>query len=260
MQRAPWLLSLALVALPVTAGCDLVTARESERAVWTKSYTLADGGRVEIDNVNGRIQVEAWDGNTVEVRAERIGKGATPEAAKRMLDRIEIREEVTPRQVRLETRVARTTGWLGSGTEVRYAVKVPAAAEVDVQTVNGGIEVSGVRGPVVAETTNGGVTARRIAGPIDASTTNGGVDVDVDQVAERGIELGCTNGGINLRLPRDSKATLSARITNGGIAADGLDLELTGETSRRRLEGRLNGGGPRIVLAGTNGGIRISPK
>jgi hypothetical protein len=84
--------------------------------------------------------------------------------------------------------------------------------------------------------------------------------VDVDEVAERGIELGCTNGGINLRLPRDSKATLEARITNGGIAADGLDLELTGQASRRRLEGRLNGGGPRIVLAGTNGGIRISPK
>jgi Toastrack DUF4097 len=260
MQRAPWLLSLALVALPVTAGCDLVTAQESARSEWKKSYTLADGGRVEIANVNGRIEIEAWDGNTVDVRAERIGKGTTPDAAKRMLDRIEIREEVTPARVRLETKVARATGWLGSGAEVRYVVKVPAGAEIDVETVNGGIEVSGVRGPVTAETTNGGVTARRIAGPIDASTTNGGVDVDVDEVAERGIELGCTNGGINLRLPRDSKATVSARITNGGIAADGLDLELTGQASRRRLEGRLNGGGPRIVLAGTNGGIRISPK
>jgi hypothetical protein len=249
MQRAPWLLSLALVALPVTAGCDLVTAQESARSEWKKSYTLADGGRVEIANVNGRIEIEAWDGNTVDVRAERIGKGTTPDAAKRMLDRIEIREEVTPARVRLETKVARATGWLGSGAEIRYVVKVPAGAEIDVETVNGGIEVSGVRGPVTAETTNGGVTARRIAGPIDASTTNGGVDVDVDEVAERGIELGCTNGGINLRLP-----------TNGGIAADGLDLELTGQASRRRLEGRLNGGGPRIVLAGTNGGIRISPK
>ena len=190
MQRAPWLLSLALVALPLTAGCDLVTAQESARSEWTKSYTLADNGRVEIDNVNGRIEVEAWDGNTVEVRAERIGKGTTPDAAKRMLDRIEILEQVTPAQVRLETKVARATGWLGGGAEVRYVVKVPAGAEIDVETVNGGIEVSGVRGPVTAETTNGGVTARRIAGPIDASTTNGGVDVDVDEVAERGIELG----------------------------------------------------------------------
>jgi hypothetical protein len=256
-RRAVVLLSSALVALPLTAGCDLVTAQESARSEWRKSYPLADGGRVEIDNVNGKIEVEAWDENTVDVRAERIGKGTTPDGAKRALERV---EAITPAQVRLETKVARATSWLGGGAEVRYVVKVPAGAEIDVETVNGGIDVSGVRGPVTAETTNGGVTARRIGGPIDASTTNGGVDVDVDEVAERGIELGCTNGGINLRLPRDSKATLDARITNGGISADGLDLELTGQASRRRLEGRLNGGGPRIVLAGTNGGIRISPK
>jgi Putative adhesin len=253
-------MSVTLLSLPLTAGCDLVSARESVRSEWKKSYTLSEGGRVEIDNVNGRIEVEAWDGDTVDVRAERIGKGSTPDAAKRMLDRIEIRERATPTEVRIQTSVARASGWLGGGAEVRYLVKVPAGAEIDVETVNGGIEVSGVRGKVTAETTNGGVTARRIAGPIEASTTNGGVDVDVDEIAERGIDLGCTNGGINLRLPRDSKATLSATITNGGISTDGLDVELTGQASRRRLEGRLNGGGPRIVLAGTNGGIRISPK
>jgi DUF4097 and DUF4098 domain-containing protein YvlB len=143
---------------------------------------------------------------------------------------------------------------------VRYEIKVPAGVAVKLETVNGGIDVTGVRARVEAETTNGGVTARRIAGPIEASTTNGGLDVDVDAVTDPGIDLECTNGGIKLRLPRDAKATLSARITNGGIDADELDIELAGEATRRRLEGRLNGGGPRIELEGTNGGIRISAK
>ena len=95
---------------------------------------------------------------------------------------------------------------------------------------------------------------------IEASTTNGGVDVDLSQVPEAGVKLECTNGGIRLRLPSSAKASISARITNGGIETSGLTLDSSGEQSRRRLDGRLNGGGPRIELEGTNGGIRISSR
>ena len=82
--------------------------------------------------------------------------------------------------------------------------------------------------------------------------------MELAQLSESGVKLGCTNGGIELRLPASSKATISARITNGGIDTSGLELETTGEKSRRRLDGRLNGGGARIDLEGTNGGIRIA--
>ena len=75
---------------------------------------------------------------------------------------------------------------------------------------------------------------------------------------EGGVKLGCTNGGIKLRLPRDAKATISASITNGGISAGDLPIETSGENSRRRLDGRLNGGGARIDIEGTNGGITLT--
>ena len=61
-----------------------------------------------------------------------------------------------------------------------------------------------------------------------------------------------------MRLPRDAKATISASITNGGISSSDLQIETTGENSRRRLEGRLNGGGGRIQIEGTNGGITLA--
>jgi hypothetical protein len=76
-------------------------------------------------------------------------------------------------------------------------------------------------------------------------------------VPEGGVKLACTNGGIKLSLPADARASVSARITNGGIVTDGLAFETRGSSSRRRLDGDLNGGGPRISLEGTNGGIRI---
>jgi hypothetical protein len=48
-------------------------------------------------------------------------------------------------------------------------------------------------------------------------------------------------------------------VSNGGVDARGLNLETT-ESTRRSLEARLNGGGPRIKLEGTNGGIRLSAR
>lgn len=254
----------AAIALPVllvmSTGCDLAMAdlRQKETAEWRKTYELQPGGHVEIGNINGKIDVQPAAGNTVEVVAIKSARAASSEAAREALGRIEIQESVSPADVRIQTRMQRGGALFNSGNlQVEYTVRVPAGANVKLVTVNGGIEITGLKGPVTAETTNGGIKARDISGPIDASTTNGGVDVDLVQLSEPGVKLGCTNGGIRLRLPTDAKATISARITNGGIDASGLQLETT-ESSRRRLDGRLNGGGIRIDIEGTNGGIRIS--
>jgi hypothetical protein len=48
-------------------------------------------------------------------------------------------------------------------------------------------------------------------------------------------------------------------VANGGIDTNGLPLDAT-ESSRRRLEARLNGGGPAIRIEGTNGGIRLASR
>lgn len=252
-------LSLLATASAASSGCDIVTAdyKAKESTEWRKTYTLEPGGRVEISNVNGRIEVEPSTGNTVDVVAVKTARGASAEAARALLERIEIAEDVSPSSIRLETKVPRGGFMRFGGTEVRYTVKVPAASEVRFANVNGGIEVAGLAGRVDLETTNGGIRARDLTGPVDASTTNGGVDVDVARIAEGGVKLGCTNGGIKLRVPEDAKANISASVTNGGIDAGGLPLEIS-QSSRRRLEGRLNGGGPLIRLEGTNGGISVS--
>jgi len=263
-RQAVLVLPLLLVATAATTACDIAMAdlRQKETAEWRKTYELKPGGRLEISNVNGKIDVEPAAGESVEVVAEKSVRAASVEAAKDALNRIEIQESVSPDNVKIETKVQRSTGSLfgGMNHEVHYKVKVPPALEVRVTTVNGGIELSGLKGRITAEATNGGVKAHDVSGAIDASTTNGGVEVELARVAESGAKLGCTNGGIKLTLPADAKATISARITNGGINTSGVNIETTGENSRRRLDGRMNGGGPRIDIEGTNGGIRIASR
>ena len=255
----------AAIILPIlllaTAGCDIVTAelKHSETAEWRQTYELQPGGSVEINNVNGQIKVEPGAGRSVEVVAKKTAKGGSAEDAKRALERVQIVDNSGPTGVRIDTRTERGGSWFGSSASVEYSVRVPSGATLRFSTINGGVELRGVSGDIKAETTNGGVTAREIAGSIDASSTNGGVDVDMTQLGEGGARLECTNGGIKLRLPSDAKASISASITNGGIDTAGLNLETT-ESSRRKLEARLNGGGPQIRIEGTNGGIRISSR
>jgi len=252
-------LSRFVAVLPLVVGmaaCEMSIGNLAGRATdaWTHTYPLAPGGEIEIGNTNGRIEVEGVDGSTVEVHAERIARAATDAGAKELLPRISIREEATPDHVTIETQ--RISGFMiGASFEVRYHVRAPKSAFVHVTNTNGVVAVSGLSGKLYAHTTNGGVTATAVSGAVDAQSTNGSVSVTLASLTDR-VALKTTNGGVTLVVPDDAKADLSASCTNGGINVSGVKLEAT-ESSRRHVEGTLNGGGVKIDLRTTNGGIRV---
>lgn len=256
-KRAPIAVVFALAALAAGA-CDMSLGHLTGRAIdeWTRSYPLAAGGEVRIGNTNGRIEVEAADGSTVEVRAERIARAATDAGARELLPRIVIREDVKPDRVSIETE--RMNGiMLGASFEVRYHVRAPRKAVIDVVNTNGSVLVSGLAGRVAAQTTNGSVTTRNLTGAVDAKTTNGSVNVDLASVGSEKIRLRTTNGSVTINVPDNAKGDVVATWTNGGIrVADSVKIDVS-ERGRRRFEGRLNGGGAPIELHTTNGGIRI---
>lgn len=266
LRSAAYVLPALVVigASAAAAGCDIAMHHygEKQTAEWRKVYELPPGGRIEIRNINGKIDVQPSTGNAVEIVALKSAAGASVEAAKDALAGIEIQDAVSPSEIRIMTRVSRRGGgFFGGGNQsVQYTVRVPASAPARFSTINGGVQVSGLTGRVTAEATNGGIKAVDISGPFEANTTNGGVEVDLASVPESGVKLGCVNGGIELKLPTSAKANLSAHVTNGAINASGLQMETVGEPSKRRLEARLNGGGPQIELSGVNGGIRIASR
>jgi DUF4097 and DUF4098 domain-containing protein YvlB len=255
---------LVVFVLPLAvalAGCDVSLGQLTARATdeWTRTYPLSPGGEVRIVNTNGRIDVEGVDGPTVEIRAERIARGASEAAARELLPRIVIKDDSTPARVSLETE--RMSGiMIGAGFEVRYHVRAPKNAVINVTNTNGQVAVNGLTGTIVAHTTNGGVKGTNLAGGVDARSTNGGVSIEMASIGPERISLETTNGGVTLMLPEKAKATVSASCTNGGITVGALDNFEVTEKSRRHLEGRLNGGGTAIDLQTTNGGIRVRPR
>ncbi len=252
---------LAVFALPlvlVLAGCDVSLGNLSARATdeWTHTYPLTAGGEIRINNTNGKIEVEGVDGATVEIRVERIAKGATESAANELLPRIVIKEDAKPDRITLETE--RMNGiMIGAGFEVRYHVRAPRNAFVNVTNTNGAVTVNALAGKVSAHTTNGAVKGTSLSGGVDADTTNGSVSIDMASVGSGKISLETTNGSVTLMLPEKAKATVSASVTNSGINVGSLDNFDVTEKSRRHLAGKMNGGGTDVELHTTNGSIRL---
>jgi DUF4097 and DUF4098 domain-containing protein YvlB len=100
---------------------------------------------------------------------------------------------------------------------------------------------------------------------LDASVVNGGVEMQFAAPLDSTdtVELTTVNGGVTIELPSESKATIAARAVNGGVrVSDELkaaqDEESSESERRRRFNGTMNGGGARVNVSVTNGGVRIS--
>lgn len=253
-----WAVAGCDIAVTGDGGLDFDVASARAQDEWTRSYRLAAGGRLEIINVNGKISAEASDGADVEIRAERVAKAGTEEAAKELLTKLEMREEVGETRARVEVRLPRMSG--RTSHTINWKIRVPKGIAVDLRTINGGVELTRLDGAVRARATNGGIKGMGLlADSVDAAVTNGGVDIDLGKAPTAGTyELESVNGVVALTLPAESKADVAARAVNGGIDVNGLSLELAGEQTKRRLDGKLNGGGARISLETVNGGVRLS--
>ncbi len=188
---------LSLLALVLSAGlsvaaCDIQAGENGHFSVdiasgkatdtWSRTYTVAAGGRFELINVNGRITAESTDGKDVVVEGKRTAKGRSDEAAKELLGKLEIREEVGGSTVRVESRPPRTSGF--GGHEIEWTVKVPKGLTVDLRTINGGVRLDGLSGEIHAKTTNGGVKGQNIIPEtIEASSVNGGIEIRARRTA-----------------------------------------------------------------------------
>lgn len=248
--------TLALSAALLLTGTAIAdTAQEN----FEQSYAFSAGQRLSVENTNGDIVVEAWNGNEILVRATKRVKARGGSADDRLAElRIEV--QVDARGVEIGTVYPRRSGgffnWNEVSASVEYRIQVPRDADLELRTVNGEIEVSEVAGEIRLRSTNGGISVTDAAGSVNAATTNGGIQVELDRVSDARMEFETTNGGIRLDLPSGIRASVVARTTNGTIETD-FPISVRGEFRRTRLEGDINGGGPAIELRTTNGSIRI---
>ena len=266
-------LPLLVLALAL-AGCDIKVSEEGGVSLevmdgragdeWRRTYTLPAGGRLEIENINGAIEVYPSTGREIEVRATREVRSHSDDAARDILAKLGMDEEVSPDRVKVTSRTQyqEPMGPLGSrwrAAMVRYRVAIPPGLTASFTTRSGSVTLDSVTGTLSAESTNGGITGNDVSGAVKATVVNGAVQMEMVRV-DGNIELKTVNGAIRLELPVDTDARLDARVLNGGVVVDERLPLAASQQARTAVSGQINAGGPLVSAQTTNGGIRIAAR
>jgi hypothetical protein len=125
---------------------------------------------------------------------------------------------------------------------------------VRLRSSGGPLDISNVTGDIDVYTSGGGIDLNNIDGKISADTSGGGVHVEAR--SSHGITLSTSGGPITLLLPGDVHALIDAETSGGRVHCD-LPLSVTELSESNHLRGQINGGGERISLHTSGGGIHI---
>ncbi len=247
-----------------------------------KTFPLREGAPVKVENINGKVEIIAWDEQYAEVRAIKRTRKSRSE-----LDRAIIETDVSAglhvRTTFLKGRpgderfLSRVFGSVQTNPQVTvdYDIRIPRTARIDLaKTVNGSIILRATRGNATLLSTNGSISAEDvehiqrakltnggislIAATIgSAETTNGNISATLTAPSSGGIRLASVNGSIALTLPSGVNADVELRTVNGRISTpDGLTLG-QGNISSRRVSGKIGLGGGAISASTINGSISI---
>jgi hypothetical protein len=239
------LLLCSFLALTIAAS-----AKVSEK--FAQTYPLESNGVIHLENVNGSIEIVAWDQAGVSLEAEKTAR------EQEGLNRMHLKIESSPGRLSIKTELeTKWKFWDNMNAQVHYKLMVPAGVSLEkIEVVNAGIRVTGVKGSVKLASVNGTIEADGLAGAGKFETVNGSIRVAYESVAgQPDIRLETVNGGCTLRLPANAAFRLDTETVNGGTRCDfPITLEKSGQ---HELRGTVNGGGASVKMESVNGGLSV---
>jgi hypothetical protein len=218
-----------------------------------KEQTIpATGDTLNVDGMkNGGISVKGWERNEILVRYRLQAHAPTQGEADALAARIRV--TTTGGEIRAvgpeQNEEAR---W-----DVGYELFVPRQSNLSLQTRNGGISLSDVRGRINFNAGNGGISLKNLGGNVTGETVNGGLHVELtgNNWDGEGLNVRTTNGGLSITVPENYSAHLETGTVNGGLAVNPSIAEVTRKTKQLSLD--LGSGGTNLRIHTTNGGVSI---
>ncbi|HTM48791.1 MAG TPA: DUF4097 family beta strand repeat-containing protein [Bryobacteraceae bacterium] len=228
--------------VPLLVGLEPKKTRVE--AQFHQTYPLQAGAKLNLENVNGSVEITAWDKNILDITATRYAE------SRELLDQLKIDISVSSGGALIRTLPPTQPGDAG----VKYVIKAPRRVELSeirstngsvridgfeaganlrttngsvhatktrgrlqIATSNGSVQLQDVEGDTEVRTSNGAVQALAIRGPVAATTSNGSVKVDLEDSRGGPVTLETSNGAVDLKLGAVSRSDVLASTSNGSI-------------------------------------------
>jgi hypothetical protein len=251
---------IILIAVGLS-GCIEVSTKN-----FKEDYDANENTLLKISNINGKIEINSWTGDTVKLDAvisSHIGKNE--------LENIEIDVNENNNIIDIETK------YLGDGlveVTTNMNLEIPNFVTVDtIATSNGDVHISNVIGNISADSSNGDLKIENVDGYISASTSNGKIEIkdttgikNIDSSNgdiyteifdfQENITIHSSNGEINVYINPSLNANLSMTTSNGDVSISDLSLDLD-ISEEDHKSGILGIGGYSIIISTSNGDINL---
>jgi DUF4097 and DUF4098 domain-containing protein YvlB len=196
---------------------------------------------ISIEDPNGRIEVHAWDKNTVKVSGE-LSAQALGYTFEKRGDNVDFEVDYESKTNWMEKNKAK------DGSELKFYV--PRKSRVEVSNINGAIDVIDVEGGTSVESINGDIVVKKLKQKINLETING--SISTNNIDGR-VNIETINGNVK---DKKSSGQLSISTVQGSITSTSrytsieieivngdidLNLDKIDELSIDSVNGNVNG-------------------
>jgi DUF4097 and DUF4098 domain-containing protein YvlB len=130
-----------------------------------------------------------------------------------------------------------------------------------VETMGGDITVRSVGGALQARTAGGDIVVRKASGSVNAETLGGTIVCEVGGKGGSPVELVSGGGDVTLTLPAGARVDVEIQVNGADserqIRSDFPEVTVVRRAATLRGEGKLNGGGPKVVIQATSGTVTL---
>jgi hypothetical protein len=247
------------------------------------NHTFSGDKTIDVDLVNGSVDIVGDGGNTIRVTGERLIRAANEEqmARAKREDVLDMNEKNGTAQIyengpfrNNNNHSSENHGFHErSGREYNVTwnliVHVPRATALHLREVNGHITARDTSGAFDVKAVNGSVNITNLTGSGNISTVNGANVVTFRENPKSDSSFTSVNGKIDVTFQPRLSADFSLKTVNGAMYTDfeSTMLPSPGQASpekgrfvyRRRGESniRIGSGGPKIRMETVNGSIQI---
>ena len=249
-------------------------------------YEFSNDKTLDVDNVNGTIQVIGDSGKTIRVEGERILRAEDQQALNRAKSevKLDVNEKDGVAQLYVNGPFRGNNNHAGDDhgfhlhfDEHRYEVTynftihVPHEMGLELRTVNGEIKTADTRGKFDIHGVNGSVNMTGVAGSGTLRTVNGRTSVAFSEAPKGPSSFQTVNGAIDAAFPPNLAADIHLKTLNGAAYTDfeaTSALPATAEAGERKngrfvfrtnhtSNIRVGAGGPELSFETVNGNISI---
>jgi DUF4097 and DUF4098 domain-containing protein YvlB len=269
--------TLRIAVAPLAVALFLTVAAAQAATPIDERRPLDPRGRVEVENLKGRIEVRAWDRPEVHIEGS-LGDGVERLEITGSGDRLRIRVKYPNRggvrrfasggaktgpttlllhvplraDLDLSAVAADVLAWGVAPNMLRIAnvsgntTVAAAPRELEIESVSGNVDATVNRANVTVANVSGNVRlSGRLGAEVEVETVSGDVDIRVLDTAMRRIEGATVSGDMDLRTALAPRARVKLESVSGDIGLS-LPSNVSAELRAESFSGDLRAPGARV--------------